>query len=220
MRDVHDRHPARLETADQIEQHSDIGRTEAAGWLVEDEDAAAGRERPRDLDELLRGGLQGRDLSIWPNIVVPELLQRLDRDVAHAPALDETVTHRLDPEHDVLHHAEVRRERQLLMDHRNTGAAGFERIARCVRHVVDPHRALVWRNGAGEDRHQRALARAVLADKRAHLARMHRQARAIERDGGAEPLTHAPHLEARPAYGFSHRDKSGCNSSFASASFM
>ena len=59
VRDVHDRHPLRLEPADEIEERPDVGRTEAAGRLVEDEDTAAGRERPRDLDELLRRRLRG-----------------------------------------------------------------------------------------------------------------------------------------------------------------
>ena len=83
---------------------------------------------------------------------------------------------------------EVRRERQLLVDHRDAGAARRERIARRVRGAVEPHLARVGRQRAGENRHQRALAGAVLADERADLAAAHREIDAVERDGRAERL--------------------------------
>src|SRR4029077_16522906 len=68
--------------------------------------------------------------------------------------------------------------------------------------------------------HQRALAGAVLADERAHFSGAHGEIDAGERDRGAKGFAHAAHLEPRRAQGFSHFDRSGCNSSRASASFM
>src|SRR6267143_1206436 len=150
-----------------------------------------------------------------------ELRQRRRRRLAHAIALDDTASRRLDAEHDVLHHREVRRERQLLMDHRDARLARVERMARRVRRALDPHDARVGFERARQDPHQRALARTVLADERAHFAGLDGEIDAVERDGRAERFAHAAHLEPRRrAYRFSHLSRSGCSSSFASGSFM
>src|SRR6185503_21106230 len=67
----------------------------------------------------------------------------------------------------------------------------------------------------------RALAGAVLPDERAHLASVNRQIDAIERNGRAESLPDAEHVEAWLGdYGFSHRERSGWRSSFMAGSFI
>ena len=63
VRDVDDRDPARLQAADEIEQRANVRVPQAAGRLVEHEHAAAGRERARDFDELLRRRLKIRDTA-------------------------------------------------------------------------------------------------------------------------------------------------------------
>src|SRR5262249_56406004 len=78
-------------------------------------------------------------------------------------------------------------------------------------------RGWVGRHRAGENRHERALAGAVLADESAHFSVTNRQIDAIERTRGAERLADAAHLEAG-RYGFSHRFRSGCSSSWRSGS--
>ncbi len=79
----------------------------------------------------------------------------------------------------------------------------------------------------GENRHERALAGAVLADERAHFPAAHGEVHTVERDGAAERLAHAAHLELRAClaeaarrrgYGFNHRDRSGCSSSLTAGS--
>ena len=113
--------------------------SEAARRLVEDEHAAPDGERARDLDELLRGRRQIADRPLGGDVAVAELGERGRRRRAHPLALHDAerrggaAAHRLDAEHDVLHHAQVRRERQLLVDHRDAGAPRGERIARRVR---------------------------------------------------------------------------------------
>ncbi len=220
VRNIDDRDAARLQTADEIEQRADVGLAEAAGRLVEHEDTTADGERAGDFDQLLCGGLEIAGERVGRDVGVTELAQRLRRNRAHTIALDDAAARRLDAEEDVLHHAEVRRERQLLVDHRDAGAACVQRIARRVRRTVEPHGAGVRSQGAREDGHQRALAGPVLADERADLARTHAEVHRIERHGGAERLADAVHLESRRVYGFSHRERSGCKSSLASASFM
>ncbi len=100
---------------------------------------------------------------------------------------------------------------------------------RTVRRSVEPHRAGVGAKRAGEDRHQRALARAVLADDRADLAGIDEQIDAVDSERRAERLPDPAHLEARSgrrscsvvSYGFfSHRSRSGLRSSAASGEFM
>ena len=103
------------------------------------------------------------------------------------------------PEADVLHHGQMRRERELLVNHRHAGVARVDGLARLVRTAVEPHDPGVGPERARQDPHQRALAGAVLPDQRTHLARRH-----VEVDPGdghrrAERLAHAFHLEARRA---------------------
>ena len=54
MRDVHDGKALPLEPVDNLKQFAHIAVRETARRLVEDEHAAAERERARDLDKLLR----------------------------------------------------------------------------------------------------------------------------------------------------------------------
>ncbi len=220
VRDVDDGQAARLEASEQIEQRAHVGVTEAARRLVEDEDAAPHRERPRDFHELLRRRLEIANGGIWRDVGVAELLERRPCRVAHLVPSYDAAPHGFDAQHDVFHHAEVRRQRQFLVDHRDAGPARVERIARRKRLAGQPHRAAVRRERACENRHQRALARAVLADERAHLARRHREIDRVERDGRAKRLADAAHLEQPWIYFLSHRDRSGCRSSLASGSFM
>ena len=102
-----------------------------------------------------------------------ELGERRDRNLPDAVALQESSTRRLDAEHDVLHHRQVRRERQLLIDHRDAGLTRVERMARRIRRAVDLHDAGVGLQRARQNPHQRALAGAVLPDERAHFTGSH-----------------------------------------------
>ena len=221
VRDVDDGVALRLEAADQFEQAPHVVAAEAARRLVEDQHAAADGERARDLDELLRRRRERADQRVWSDIVAPQFLECGSRGRSDAVALHDAEARGFDAEHDVLHHAQVRRQRQLLVDHRHAGAARLDRLARRVRRAFEPHLARIRPNRAGQDGHQRALARAVLADQRAHLARPDGEIHAVQRHRGAERLPHAAHLEARRGgQFFSHRARSGCRSSFASGSFM
>ena len=89
------------------------------------------------------------------------------------------------------------RQGQLLVDHRHAAASASPRAAGGVRLAVQRHRARVGPVGPAEDLHQRALARAVLADQRADLARADGERDAVERPGRAERLADAVHLQKR-----------------------
>jgi hypothetical protein len=143
---------------------------------------------------------------------MPELGQRAGGRLAQLPPLEHAAAHRLHAEADVLHDGEVRRERELLMDHRHAGRSRVDRLTRRVGHTLEPHRAGVGLDRARQDRHERALAGAVLPDERAHLPGGDCEVDAVDRHGGAKHLAHAAHLEARRAgrHGVP-RDRSGCN---------
>src|SRR5688572_11777447 len=126
---------------------------------------------------------------------------------------------RLDAKRDVVHHAQVRRQRQLLVNHRDAGLTRLAWIFWRVRHAVQRHRSGVWSGRAGQNRHQRAFARAILADQRTYFSTAHGEIDTIERDGAAERLAHAAHFELC-GYGFNHRERSGWSSSFTAGSFI
>jgi hypothetical protein len=99
----------RLAAAHELEQAPHVRAAEAARGLVEDEDAAADGEGARDLDELLLGTGEPADgrRARCPGAERREhVLRRGARDPPARAARAGSV-----PEHDVLHHREVRGQR-------------------------------------------------------------------------------------------------------------
>ena len=86
-------------------------------------------------------------------------------------------------EQHVLCDRQVRRERQLLVDHRDAAVRRLAR-ARAARYGSPSSRISPAsdRYAPGQHLHQRALAGAVLADQRVHLARAHVEVDAAQRD--------------------------------------
>ena len=98
-------------------------------------------ERARDLDDLLRGhGQAGRRGASTGMSLRPSVRARRACRLAHLCPAHEAEPRGLEAQHDVLHHRQVRRERQLLIDHRDAGAARVERVARPVGPAVQRHR--------------------------------------------------------------------------------
>ena len=87
-----------------------------------------------------------------------------DRDEAEpAPGL-------LAAEHHVVRDAEVRAEREVLIDRLDTGGACVLRAPEVNRPSLERHRARIGRDGAGDDLDQRRLAGAVVAKEADDLA--------------------------------------------------
>ena len=76
----------------------------------------------------------------------------------------------LAPEHHVVGDAEVRAEREILIDRLHTGRARVLRASELDRPALERHRAGVRADGAGDDLDQRALAGAVVAEEADDLA--------------------------------------------------
>ena len=125
---------AGAEAAEDLEEALDVAGGEARRRLVEEQDAARSvGDRARDLDELerrrrqLTRGRVGIDRAL-----AGERVEHLDRSPPHRRGVDDAALRGERGEHHVLGDAEVRADRELLMDHRDAGLARLERRARRV----------------------------------------------------------------------------------------
>ena len=100
-------------------------------------------------------------------------------------------------------------EVQLLVDDPDTGILGLARARERHGAAVEDDLALVVGDRAGEDLHQRALARAVLAAERVDLARPRRQAHVAQGVDAAEVLGDVPHLESEDGVAHWHSSSAG-----------
>ena len=187
MADVDDRQPALREPLDDREQPLGVALGERAGRLVEDDDPRARDQGPGHLDQLLGAHAQVADPRLGPDVGMFEQVEGLGDDPPMLAAADQPGPDPLLAEHDVGLDRQVGRQRQLLIDHGHAARQGLARAARRVGLARERHRARVGPIRAAEDLHQRALARAVLADQGADLARV--DARARRRRAPASPRT-------------------------------
>jgi hypothetical protein len=103
----------------------------------------------------------------------------------------------LQPHGEVLGHGEIRKQRRLLVNRRDAEAAHQQRIGVRDYPAADRQRPTVGRVRARDDPHQRALAGAVLADQRMHLARAQIERDTAQRAHAAERFAHLPQAEQR-----------------------
>jgi hypothetical protein len=200
--DVDDREAFLAQLADQAEQMFRFARRQRRRRFVHHQNACAGMHGARDLDELLLGDRQRADQRVRPERRA-EARQHVLAAARHRRAVDgapaPVAAAQLAPDVDVLRDGEVRREAQLLIDHRDAGIARGERAVDVDALAVDQDFAAgVGTIRAREDFHQRRLARAVLAHQRVDLARIDGQADVVERAHGRERLADSAHFEQRP----------------------
>jgi hypothetical protein len=166
VRDVNDADALGLEAADVVKEGLQVVLGEGRRGLVHDEDARADGEGLGDLDDLLMRDREVRDVG-----------RRIDGDAhtaedvgchrAQARPVDEAAGAAwLAPEEDVLCDSEMRDEVELLVDGGDARVQGVSRRARVIGLAEAAHRTGVGTVGAGENLHQRGLARAVLTDER------------------------------------------------------
>lgn len=199
--DVDDREPFGAQLADQPEQVIGFARRQRRRRFVHHEDARPGVNGARDLDELLLGDRQRADERVRPEIRA-EPLEHVLTAARHRGAVDRApaavAAAQLAADMDVLRDAQVRREAELLIDHRDARFARGERPVDRDRPAVDQDLATgIGLIRARQDLHERRLARAVLAHQRMDLARVDGEAHAGERAHGRERLADAAHLEQR-----------------------
>jgi hypothetical protein len=151
------------------EQLLDFLRGEDRRGLVHDEDARTAVEHLENLDALLLPDAELPDLGsrIDPQ---PEL-PRKPPDLLLGAAGVQQEARPVEPEEDVLGDRLRWDQREVLMDHAQTGCDRIPRRAERNRQAIDPDLALVRSVEPGEDVHERALAGTVLAQEGMNLAR-------------------------------------------------
>src|SRR5690606_9803400 len=168
MRNVDDGHAPGGKIADDPEQNLDLRSRERRRRLVHDEDAAVDRKGAGDLDDLL--------------LPKPQLLHRSQRvdvffqflqQLTHlALFFCEVHAHRTDdfaPHEDIVANRQVWRQAEFLMDDRDAVIARVSRRRKDDRLAVEKDFAGGRLHDAGEDLHQRRLARAILAEQGRYL---------------------------------------------------
>ncbi len=175
----------RAQGRDPGEQGVDLLGGEHAGRLVEDDDARAAHQDLEDLDPLALPDRQVADLGRGVDRE-PVALGRLG-DLRRELLGLEPDALLVEREGDVLGHRQGGHEPEVLEDHADPEVAGDDGIVDLDLRAVDGDRPLVRGVHAVDDLHQRALARAVLAEHRVHLAGHHVDVDALERDEVPEP---------------------------------
>ncbi len=161
------------------------------GRFVHDQYVGFIGDRLGDLDHLPIGDRKIADLCLRVDGDV-QTVEQFRRLAVHFLMIDEAETgERFASDPDVLGHRHRRHQVQFLVDH---GDAVFQRVERRLQLDLDTlelHAATVGMINAGEDLHQRRLARAVFAHQRVHAAPLQPERHVIERDDTREFLAHA-----------------------------
>ena len=179
--DVDDADAFGLDLLDQLEQPVGLALRERGGRLVEDHDRGPGAEGLGDLHHLLLGAGEVHHLVPAPEREA-EAVQRLARLAGECALVEDGPPRQLVAEEQVLLDRELRHQREFL-EH-----GAHAELARMV-HRVDDGRLAPQVDGpagrpvdAGDDLDQRRLAGAVLTEEDMHLARLHVEIDAVERE--------------------------------------
>jgi hypothetical protein len=205
VRDEDDRHPVGNQLAQGGEQRRALLRRQHRGRLVEDQDAGAAKERLQDLDLLALAHCQRAHPCVGLHGQA-EAPRRLEQPRARRAAPRPRPPQRLGAEHHVVQHAQVVCQREVLVHHADAGRQGGAGIATRQQSPVDGDRAGVGDIVAEQDRHQRALAGAVFAQQRQHLAASQVECDAIVGAQRAEGLADARKAQQHGRGGRHHAD--------------
>ena len=171
------------ERADQIEGQVHLLGREGRGGLVEDDEACVEGDGLGDLDQLLLHHRQRAHLGARRDEPTDaHALEQLGDAPVDTTAIEEpeasvgTVL----VDEDVLGHAQVRDERELLEDGGDTGHPSGVGVVEADRLTEEGDTPLVGVLSASDDLDERGLASAVLAEQGMDLARVDRQVNVVE----------------------------------------
>src|SRR5687768_12507894 len=125
------------------------------------------------------------DLGVW------KLGEQRARPRSRGGPIDPSAPRHLVAEEDVVHDRQVRAERELLMNERDSAATPVARGGGSIPLTVQEHLATIGLHLAGDDVHERALPRPILSQQCQHLAGVNRQIHPVERDRRAVVLRDA-----------------------------
>ena len=199
VRDEDGAHASGAELPDDVEESVAGTEVECGGRLVEDQQIGLAHERPGDAARLLIAERERGHGGVEVEVSAAQAEEDLPRDPAPLPGGKREPEHAVDAEPDVLEHR-LGGDDQHLLEHCRDGAVHGAR-RQFARPQVDL--AGVGLLDEGEDLHQRALARAVLAQHGVHLAGAHREGGLDDGAGRSERLRDpraGQHGGARPAH--------------------
>ena len=119
--------------------------------------------------------------------------QRLLDLLPHFPPLQKSETSSFDTQHDVFDRIQVRRQVQLLVDHRNPLFSGIDRFFRTVGPSIQENFAGIGLQRAADDLHQSAFSSSVFTDEGMDFAFAQIKSDIFQGDGGSEPLGDISH---------------------------
>ena len=122
------------------------------------------------------------------HVLVLERRERLGGAPLHVLPTQKADARRLDSEKEILGDAQVRCERELLVDHDDPALASVSRAPRRVGPTVDGDVPRVRRQHSGEKVHESTLPRSVLSDEGPNLPRPHGEGDIVDGDGRPEAL--------------------------------
>jgi hypothetical protein len=200
MGDEDDADALAAEPPDHLEQAIAGGDVERRGRLVEHQDPRPVKQRPHDAAGLpvAERELLGRAVEIEP--AIEELIEELLGAGALLAGADPRAQQPFVAEPDVVDDRAGLGDQHLLEHRRDAVLAGrARRRQRAGRSALDLDLADVGRVDAGEDPHERALARAVLTDDRVDLAGQQLEGGVAQGLRLAERLPHAGDSNERRA---------------------
>ena len=185
--------------AERPEQFVDLLRGEDRGRLVHDQDPGPAVQQLEDLDPLLLADRELPDLR--PGIDPQAELCGQPGDLSVRLAEVHAEARLVESEQDVLGDGLRRDQREVLVDHPETGRDRVARRAERDRRPVEEDLARIRPVEPRQDVHQRALAGPVLAEQRVDLARAQVEINLVVGDDAGERLDDAAHLERGHGHG-------------------
>jgi len=198
VRDIQERHALRLQAEDDIEQRLGLHPVEGGGGLIQNQQAAVVDQRLADLHDLLLANLQAP--HGLPGRQVPGLqpLQNPRRFRFHRAEIEQPQGGPdLTAQQHVVGNTAIRQQVEQLVDGRHATLEGISGGLRIVGLPVQCDVPRVAAHGSGEDLHQRALARAVLAQQRQDFAAADPQIHLVQRANARELLADLACFEQR-----------------------
>ena len=194
MGDPQDGHPARREATHDGHELLGLPLGQGGGGLIEDEDAGIQAECLRNLHELLGSQRQGAK-ALGRVHLEPHAIQDLERPSPHGPPIQQPAPARLSPQEDVLLHRQVVTQAELLMDEADPRRHRLARPVEAHRLTPKPELPGIRRVDPGQDPHEGALARTVLAHDRQDLAGSSHEVHALQGLNAPERLGEAASLQ-------------------------
>lgn len=191
---------------DHLEEVFDFVGREHCRRLIHDDDSGIERQRLGDLHHLLLGYAQAFDNGFGSDLDIEfgQDLARLPEELSAVDDAEAAIEQRLAPEKDVLRHAHLGHQVELLVDGADPELLRVVRTADMHRRALEQNLARIGRINAGKHFDKRGLARPIFAQQHVHLGGPHAEVDALEREYAWKMLDDAAHFNKRSDFFCAH----------------